>query len=324
MAEPDEGKPHVRFFGGALETGQPGCHLRVPGRCAEKRHPDGLVGTQLLVNCYRASALPDQLQDQSGRIVAVLIGSTEVQVHVEGCELDGMTLELASVYPGPTEVLSAASPYVATFPLPEGLPPDAWMVLKRSSEWIDRKFINYPYARNADPGVAVALEPMTEVMALVAAGEGATVEFKSVLPDPGSELRERVCRTVAALANADGGHLLFGVDDDGQVVGVGNVDEQEACDTVARFISSIVTPVPQFTVYSVDAEAADQRSTPVLVVEVEAGNQPPYGTNPANPRYYIRRGATTFPASSDQVRALARSRPPADQQFNGPFGYQGF
>ncbi len=34
-------------------------HLRVPGRCGEKRHLDGLVGTQLLVTCYRASALPD-------------------------------------------------------------------------------------------------------------------------------------------------------------------------------------------------------------------------------------------------------------------------
>ena len=45
---------------GALETGQPGSHLRVPGRCAEKRHHDGLVGTQLLVTCYRASALPDR------------------------------------------------------------------------------------------------------------------------------------------------------------------------------------------------------------------------------------------------------------------------
>jgi predicted HTH transcriptional regulator len=61
----------------------------------------------------------------------------------------------------------------------------------------------------------------------------------------------------------------------------------------------------------------------VLVVAVEAGNQPPYGVNPANPRYYIRRGATTFPASSDQVRSLGRSRPPADRSDSSPFGYHG-
>ena len=61
MAEPCKGKPYARFFGGTLETGQPDGHLRVPGRCAEKRHHDGLVGTQPPVTCYRASVLPDHI-----------------------------------------------------------------------------------------------------------------------------------------------------------------------------------------------------------------------------------------------------------------------
>lgn len=266
-----------------------------------------------------------QLQDLTGRIEKVLLGSTDVRVHVEGSDLDGMTLELASVSPGPMEALPTDSPHVVTFPLPNGLPPGTWIVLKRSSEWIDRKFINYPNTLNADPGVEVVLEPMTEVMALVTGGEGATVEFKSVLPESGSELRERVSRTVAAFANADGGHVVFGVDDDGHVVGIGDVDAQESCDTVARFISSIVTPIPGFTVHGVTVETDTENhgSALVLVVAVEAGTQPPYGVNPANPRYFIRRGATTFPASSDQVRALARSRPPADQPYGSPFGLHG-
>ncbi len=32
--------------GGRWKRGSPAGHLRVPGRCAEKRHHDGLVGTQ--------------------------------------------------------------------------------------------------------------------------------------------------------------------------------------------------------------------------------------------------------------------------------------
>jgi len=32
--------------GGRWKRGNPAGHLRVPGRCAEKRHHDGLVGTQ--------------------------------------------------------------------------------------------------------------------------------------------------------------------------------------------------------------------------------------------------------------------------------------
>lgn len=33
-------------MGGRWRRGSPAGHLRVPGRCAEKRHHDGLVGTQ--------------------------------------------------------------------------------------------------------------------------------------------------------------------------------------------------------------------------------------------------------------------------------------
>jgi hypothetical protein len=265
-----------------------------------------------------------QRQDFAGRISTVRLDSAEVSASLEGRALEGMTVELASTEPGPSQVLSAVQNEVVRFPLPAGLPPGAWIVLKRKSEWIDRKFINYPNTLNPDPGVEIAVEPMTEVMALVSGGEGATVEFKSVLPPSGSELRQKVCRTVAAFANGDGGHLLFGVGDSGGVVGVGAVAAREACDTVARFVSSIVTPVPGFRVDGVPVDLDDDGgSALVVVLTVEPGGQPPYGVNPANPQYYIRRGATTFPASSDQVRGLARSRPPADDAYGGRFGLLG-
>jgi predicted HTH transcriptional regulator len=208
------------------------------------------------------------------------------------------------------------------FPLSNGLATGSWVVLKRGSQWIDRKFINYPNTLKPDPGVEVAVEPMTELMALVTGGEGAMVEFKSIIPESGSELRDKVCRAVAAFANGDGGQLLFGVADDGNMVGLGSIDAQKACDTVARFVSSIVIPIPGFRVDSVLADSEDDDSRLVLVLTVDQGGQPPYGVNPAHPRYYIRRGATTFEASADQVRALARSRPPTENQGGSLFGPQ--
>jgi len=36
------------LMGGSWRRGNPAGHLRVPGRCAEKRHPHGLIGTQLV------------------------------------------------------------------------------------------------------------------------------------------------------------------------------------------------------------------------------------------------------------------------------------
>lgn len=241
-----------------------------------------------------------QRQDLSGRIVRVRLESADVEVILEGGALGGMSVELAASSPGPTEVLSDAAEQTVRFPLPSGLPEGAWIVLKRGSAWFDRKFINYPNTLNPDPGVEIAVEPTTELMALVSGGEGAAVEFKRVIPGSGTDLREKVCRTIAAFANGDGGHVLFGVGDDGTVVGLGDIDAHSACDTVARFVSSIVTPVPGFRVDSVDVDTESEEAMCVVVVTVDQGGQPPYGVNPANPRYYIRRGATTFPASSDQ------------------------
>ncbi|MGD0638904.1 MAG: ATP-binding protein [Nitrososphaerales archaeon] len=263
-----------------------------------------------------------QRQDLSGRIAKVRLESADIEISLEGDHLEGAVVELASFSPGPSEVLSQDHQQTMRFPLSNGLATGSWVVLKRGSQWIDRKFINYPNTLKPDPGVEVAVEPMTELMALVTGGEGAMVEFKSIIPESGSELRDKVCRAVAAFANGDGGQLLFGVADDGNMVGLGSIDAQKACDTVARFVSSIVIPIPGFRVDSVLADSEDDDSRLVLVLTVDQGGQPPYGVNPAHPRYYIRRGATTFEASADQVRALARSRPPTENQGGSLFGPQ--
>ncbi len=266
-----------------------------------------------------------QLTDLRGRIAKVLLGSADIEIHLEGAALGGMTVELASVAPGPSEELSNDSPQVVQFPLPHGLPTGAWVVLKGRSEWIDRKFINYPNTLKADPGVEVVEEPMTELQALISGGEGPTVEFKSQIPATGSKLRHKVCETVAAFANGDGGHILFGVTDGGAIVGLSGVDTQRECDKVADFVRSIVTPVPHFRLNRVSDESDDRGTAPeVIVLTVDQGDQPPYGVDPAHPKYYVRRGATTFEASSGQVRALARSRPPADQAYQSPYGLRPF
>ena len=259
-----------------------------------------------------------RLQDPSGRIAKILLGATEIQITVEGDSLGGMALELASEAVGPIETLSDQRTQTVGFPLPNGLLPGAWAVLKQEFSWIDRKFINYPYTA-ADPGVEVVVEPMTELQALVSGGEGDAVEFKSVVPLQGSDLRRNVCRTVAAFANGSGGRVLFGVCDDGTIIGLPGADDvKDACDTVTRFVTSMVAPLPDFSIETVQAEGGVPMA--VIVLTVESGSEPPYGVNPANSQYYVRRGATTFPASASQVRAWARSRPPIDQGGRSPYG----
>ena len=218
-----------------------------------------------------------------------------------------MTVELASDDPGPTKNLSKKLAQVVKFPLPNGLPSGAWVVLKRGSEWIDRKFLNWPNTMSPDPSVEVVVEPLSQLEALIASGEGPNIEFKQEVPES-TGARRKVLRTLAAFANGDGGHLLFGVEDDGKILGLPTAStSQVAQDAITRFISSLVAPLPNFSVHSIALDDGSDRA--VVVVTVESGGAPPYGVGPENPQYYIRRGATTFPASADVVRALARSQP---------------
>ena len=59
VGKPCAGEPHARFeVAGAGDGATTVGHQRVPGRCAEKRHRYGLVGTQPTACRYRASARP--------------------------------------------------------------------------------------------------------------------------------------------------------------------------------------------------------------------------------------------------------------------------
>jgi len=257
-------------------------------------------------------------QDLSGRIVKVHIKAADVEVDVEGSALNGMTVELASDVPGPSKVLSDEPSQAVHFALAEGMPANAWVVLKVGADWLDRKFLNWPHTIYADSGIEVVVEPMTELQELVSGGEGSTVEFKRELPTTGSKGNRNFLRTVSAFANGEGGAILFGVADDGEVVGLSREGAApKTQDAITNLVRTVVAPLPLYSIATYDVE--DRPEQVVLVLTVKPGASPPYGVEPGNPSYYVRRGATTFPASADQVRALARSRPPADQVNASPY-----
>jgi hypothetical protein len=236
-----------------------------------------------------------------GRILKVRWRPIEVEVEFEGQE--GDVVEVASDRPEPrmVEVAKADGCQTASFSLPNGMPPNSWVLLRQGVDWLDQRFVNWGYGTQ-DADVEQVLEPQEELQRLVSPGEGPTIEFKEEVPsDRGG--RKKVCKTLAAFANGDGGHLLFGVDDEGQVVGLS--DEQitpEAQDTVTHWIRNTVVPPIDFKLLPLP----DENGKWVLCVKVEKGTSPPYGIEVGDPHYYVRRGASTFPASTDELRHLAK------------------
>lgn len=59
-----------------------------------------------------------------------------------------------------------------------------------------------------------------------------------------SEFSKAFLKTVSAFANYDGGTILFGVDDFGCVVGVGDLDD--LCLRVENSINDAIAPFPVF------------------------------------------------------------------------------
>jgi hypothetical protein len=245
-----------------------------------------------------------RVQDKSGRISKIRIEDSTIGVLVEGTGLEGAKVELAIGADFDVAEISGDDTQEVEFRLPSSLPPHAYVVLKRGSEWLDRKLINSSYGSERDEAVEV-VEPTAEVEMLVAYGEGPQVEFKRDVKgtQKQDDYHRKICRTVAAFANGDGGHIIFGVADDGDVVGVDTESRtiEDLRDDVTRSITDMVDPLPPFRVDRITLS-----DKPLLVVRVERGPHPPYGVDKTKPTFYVRRGATTFPASVQQVHSLAQ------------------
>ena len=68
------------------------------------------------------------------------------------------------------------------------------------------------------------------IQSLIDSGEGYNVEFKVRVPSKVRELTEEIC----AFANADGGYLLIGINDNGQIIGTSRLLDKSYKDLFFR------------------------------------------------------------------------------------------
>jgi hypothetical protein len=254
-------------------------------------------------------------QDMSARITRIVFGLHLVHVELDGDGLAGATLEVAGDVPGPTKRLTGRSPQSADFDFSEGLPPQAWVVLRRGSTWLDRRFLKWPYAGGLEPGVeeeSVEVDPASMLDYFLDRREDAQVEFKRDLPGGTDAHARTVMKTVSAFANGDGGTLLFGISDEYEAVGVPMQTIDDEKDRISDLIDAWVSPSPTWTFEIYPLMGAPDRV--VLALQVGIGNEPPYATGTLNTpsQYYVRHAARSVPARPGELRGLARSRPSAE------------
>ncbi len=134
-----------------------------------------------------------------------------------------------------------------------------------------------------------------ELQLLIEEGEGFELEFKRKITSP-----EKIARTLSAFANTKGGTILFGVDDNGFIIGVES--EKTELDLITHSGEYYCVPPVQLAVEIIPFHEKD-----VIAVFVEESNQKPHAVKSDNEdeeKIYIRVNANTVLASKEVIKVL--------------------
>jgi hypothetical protein len=265
-----------------------------------------------------------QFVEQRAWIDKVRVAPLHLDVRVGGAhrvgtrvEINGSTLQRSKV--------TGVSGRVR-LPLRDGLPDDAWLYLSRGQEWLDYRVLG---RRLRDPGVLAASgvdvvvpdDPESQLLALVASGEGPDLEFKQGLPGSTDVAKRNVLKTVAAFANANGGTIVFGIDaNEVTLVDLSLSADGGARDRLGDLVRRIVIPTPDFEV-----RLRDVNGKRLMVLTVRPGSEKPYGLRFGEDKqleFFVRRGANTYPATQAEIRASVLSTVEAgNRRSPNPYGF---
>ncbi len=147
-----------------------------------------------------------------------------------------------------------------------------------------------------------------DVNRLIEDGEGFEIEFKRKVTSP-----EKIARALVAFANTKGGHILFGVDDDGSIVGVES--EKSEVELIRR--AGLFFCLPEL---EPEIEIIPFNGKDVIVAYIpESDNKPHYYVGESNgngesgeqTKVFIRVNDKTVMASKEVVKILRGERPDA-------------
>ena len=107
------------------------------------------------------------------------------------------------------------------------------------------------------------------------------------------------CKSVCAFANGDGGSLLFGIADDGEIVGL--VEPERDAETISEIIKTKIDPTPDF---NLQFQTTDNGKV-IVVLEVRKGDETPYYYSDSGAlETFVRIGNESVKASAVELKRL--------------------
>ena len=147
---------------------------------------------------------------------------------------------------------------------------------------------------------------LTELTEKIYLGEDSTIEFKRKLPH-----RQSLADEIVAFANANGGVILIGVDDDREVVGIGRQDLSRTEKTVVEICGDDIAPMVHIVTEKLRIDNKN-----LLKIEVPRS---PFVHKSCN-GYFSRQDSSKREMTTEQLGRLLQSRSHArrisfDEQF---------
>ena len=149
-------------------------------------------------------------------------------------------------------------------------------------------------------------DSLTELIEKISLGEDTTIEFKRALPH-----RNSLADEIAAFANARGGVILIGVDDNREIVGIDRRELDTAEKTVVEICQDSIDPV--LFIFTEKLRIDDKN---LLKIEVPRS----LFVHKTSNGYFIRQGSSKREMPTEQLARLFQSRSQAriiafDEQF---------
>ena len=138
--------------------------------------------------------------------------------------------------------------------------------------------------------------------------ESQTLDFKRELPGKLDQDKHELCKDVVALANAEGGDLVYGIEEKdgvaGSIVGI----TTETADVAIRRINQVLDAVIEPRIHGLRMQHIPVSEGYVLMLRVPASYDGPHcirtnGNNKQQRRFVMRNGTMVSDMSYDQIRA---------------------
>ncbi len=159
-----------------------------------------------------------------------------------------------------------------------------------------------------------------DIQNIIEMGESDWVEFKSSMrydyrqKKVNRELELVITKTIVGFMNAQGGKLIIGVDDSGNIIGLENdfnTFKQKNKDSYERKIfKNISNYIDQQSCFKNQVSFYQFEGKDVCLIDVKSSINPVYFSDGENTTFYVRTGNATYPLSvKDAIKYIKNRKP---------------